>query len=255
MTDAPSALFADLSSNNAPLTAAKYAKAGHRLVALKATEGTSYAWTDGLSAARAAHAADLTVIWYHFARPGSGVAQAETFLAHIAAEFKPGDALCIDCEVDGVNGKLVTAWLNRVHKAHPNADLWIYGGAYFLRDHNIRPVHGAKLWLAAYGNTVPFIPPGWDHYDAWQFTDSASVKGIGCRVDLSRLYAAPKPAPKPKPARKPTAHAKHPNAGVRFILGWLPPRLERFAARPGHPDADTASAIARLVKAANDAAR
>lgn len=204
MADKPSALFIDLSSNNAPLSAKTYAAAGHQIVALKATEGTTYSWTEGLSAAKAAHAAGLTVIWYHFAQPGSGVAQADVFLKHIAGYIKPGDELCIDCEVDGVNGRLVTAWLNRVHKAHPKAELWIYGGAYFLRAHGIRPSHGAKLWLAAYGSSYPFIPPGWAHYDAWQFTDAATVKGVSSRVDLSRLRVEAKPAPKP-----PTPHQQN----------------------------------------------
>lgn len=220
MTDRPRNTFADLSSNNPLPNIAGYAKTGHRVIALKATEALGYTWTEHARLADTAHTHHLTVLHYHFARPGSAIAQAEHFLAAVHGHTAPGDGLVVDCEVAGVNGRYVTAWLNRVHRAHPNLTLWVYGGPYFLRDNQIHPAHGAKLWLADYASKPAFIPPGWPHYDAWQFTQTGSVKGVAGRVDVSRLRVAPaKPKPPRKPTRKPTTDVWY-RRWLRWINFW-----------------------------------
>lgn len=211
------ALFGDFSSNNTPPDIAAYAKAGHRVIALKATEDTNYVWSDHARLTREAHAHDLTVMHYHFARPGSATAQALAFLKAVEGLTAPHDGLVVDCEVGGINGRWVTTFLNRVHKAHPNLQLWVYGSPYFLRDHGIRPVHDAKLWLADYATTIAFTPPGWPHYDAWQFTQTGTITGAHGHVDVSRLRTVPaKPKPPAHPKRPPTTPTRW-----RRWMRWL----------------------------------
>lgn len=188
-------LFVDLSSNNSPPNLAKHYRAGHRVLALKATEGTTYTWGDHKRLADEWHRLGGRVWHYHFARPGSPVTQAERFLAAVASCVQPSDVLCLDAEVPGVNGAFARSFLNFCHGKRPNSQLAIYGSAYFLRDNKIRPVHGALLWLAGYPS-YPFIPPGWKRVDAHQFADNATVEGCPGKVDCSRLLAYDKPPKK-----------------------------------------------------------
>ena len=184
-------VFCDLSSNQPLPDVAAYAKAGHKRIALKATEGTDYHWSDGATVGVQAHRRDLQVIWYHFARPGSPKAQAEFFCKVIAADIKPGDILCIDAEVTGVNGTLVDGWLAEVHAKNPDHELWVYGSPSFLTENHITPAHGAKLWIADYGVKTPALPHGWGAYEAWQHTDSGTATGVQGKVDLSVMHPQP----------------------------------------------------------------
>lgn len=211
------ALFVDLSSNNGTPNLPKHYKAGHRLLALKATEGTDYTWGDHKRLADEWHHLGGVVWHYHFARPGDPLGQANRFLAAVAACFKPGDVLILDAEVPGVDGKFTTTFLNRVHAMRGNTPLGIYGSAYFLRDNHIRPVHEALLWLAGYP-TFPFMPPGWSKVHAHQFSDAAKVDGIPGKVDYSRLLVAhPKHPHKPKHA--PTTRKRY-RAWAHWLKSW-----------------------------------
>jgi hypothetical protein len=76
----PAGQFADLSSNNGPKTQEdfdRYAKSGHNLVALKATEGPKYVNPFFIEQVRFAKRAGLIVMPYHFAKPGEGSAKAQ----------------------------------------------------------------------------------------------------------------------------------------------------------------------------------
>lgn len=197
----PVALMVDLSSNNAAPNLAQHWAAGYRIIALKATEGTAYTWTAGAALTKAWHRLGGRVVHYHFARPGSGVAQADHYLAAVAGRWADGDLLCLDAETDGVNGTLARAFINRCHAKKPTAGGLIYGPPYFLRDHGIKPAHGWGLWLAQYASRVSLIPPGWDRWDVWQYTDHATVPGCPAPVDQSKvrrellLAAEPKTPP------------------------------------------------------------
>lgn len=194
------ALMVDLSSNNpAPDLKAHYA-AGHRVLCLKVSEGTSYAWarSHALSAAWHALGPDAIVWHYHFLHPGlssSGTAQADYFWAHVRGDIRAGDRLVVDCETKGETGAEVSAFVRRLAARAPHVPRVIYGSPYFLRDHHIRPVNGEGLWIAEYqASRVDFIPPGWSSYLAWQYTDRASgVAGIPGHVDESHLSPAAMP--------------------------------------------------------------
>ena len=94
--------FADLSSNNGPgaLDGPAYARAGHVLLAVKATDGTGYVNPDWAGQVREAHAAGVGVLHYHFAeRAGAPAVQAAAFVHTVSAEFNwRSDGICLDLE-------------------------------------------------------------------------------------------------------------------------------------------------------------
>ena len=77
------------------------------------------------------------------------------------------------------------------------------------------------LWLAHY-STEPTLPPGWDRYFLWQYSDKASVPGIqaptdvnafdGTKEELEAQWVAPTAAGDTKPP--PTPEPEEPEGGV-----------------------------------------
>jgi len=180
----------DLSSNNGPVNLDALWNAGHRVLALKTSEGTNYAWSGSHDYARRWHAKDGLVVHYHFLVPGnsaSGVAQADYFYNHVKGSLGVGDILVCDAETNGESASEVSAFINRVHQHAPNYRGLVYGTAYFLRDHGIKPSHNWGLWLASYGSKPAFTPPGWSTWTAWQFTQTGHVSGVVGNVDISKI--------------------------------------------------------------------
>lgn len=122
-------LFADLSNNNGDASAFHghaYKSAGHKVIALKASEGTGFTDPRYAAWAHAAHAAGLAVVHYHFGRPedGNPIGQATHFHNTAKPHFIKGrDRLCIDLETSmPTEGK---AWLGEYETqlAHLGADI------------------------------------------------------------------------------------------------------------------------------------
>jgi hypothetical protein len=178
--------MADLSSNNGAFIPHQHWNAGHRLLLLKASEGTSYSWSNARLDAQAWHRLGGICGHYAFLRPGSGTEQADKFLTTIASYVGDCDFLVADAEVAGVTAREVAEFLDRVHDRRPKLRLMIYGTAYFLRETGIRPTHHAGLHVAAYPH-IDFIPPGWATWVAHQFTQSGHAAGIGGACDLSYI--------------------------------------------------------------------
>lgn len=220
----PERLMIDLSSNNAEPDMHKLYASGMRQLALKATEGTGYSWSRHGALADAWHAiARDTSVWhYHFARPGGADAQARKFLGAVKGHTRRGDRLVLDIEVTGVDGQFADAFWRVVD---PASDLALedYGSPSFLVANGVKPRHHEGLWLAEYGPKAD-IPAGWTHYDAWQFTDRASVPGEPGRVDESRVAVtdvapAPQRNPFPEPPVPFDARAGHPHIADR--VRWV----------------------------------
>lgn len=97
----------------------------------KVTEGTGYvnpSWTAQRDTMRAA---GLVEGYYHFARPGDMVAQADFFLSKIS--LVPGDVLMFDWEDAGVTSAQKDAWIAYVqgktgHRVilYCNKDFWLH---------------------------------------------------------------------------------------------------------------------------------
>src|ERR1700722_5693356 len=93
-------LFADISSNNPTFNAKEYAAAGHVIVAIKASEGTSFADPKHRGWCLAAGMHHLAVIHYHFGRPdrSSGSEEADFFLEVTKGLLGPRDYVVYDGE-------------------------------------------------------------------------------------------------------------------------------------------------------------
>lgn len=97
----PSPVFADLSSNNPIPDYDAYVAAEHVVVAIKATEGTSYVNPDHRAECLEFGRRHVTIVHYHFARPDlndSAASEARHFL-EVALPLTGGrDYLALDLE-------------------------------------------------------------------------------------------------------------------------------------------------------------
>lgn len=93
--------FADISSNNPEFDAAEYRRAGHVLVAIKATEGTGYVNPNHKGWSLRAGLHHVGIVHYHFARPDLNdgpEAEASHFLRVVRGLAGGRDYLCLDLE-------------------------------------------------------------------------------------------------------------------------------------------------------------
>lgn len=192
-------LFADISSNNDSPNLGMYAKAGHRLVAIKATEGQTYNNGGHAREAHRAHDLGLVVAHYHFCRPGAVhdvSAEMRHFWRAVVPVFEPGDLLVLDFEVnqDGQwpSDAAYVAACDRALTSHAGIAPILYCPLGFT--HNLVPalrISSRNFWVAAYPGPVRRLGL---HRHRWahQFTDGLvggkprSMAGIG-RCDVSRL--------------------------------------------------------------------
>lgn len=94
-------LMADVSNNNGHVDIDAYAHAGHRALALKASEGTSFVDPFHRGNALRAGGHHLSLVHYHFARPDvndNPVAEARHFWDAVRHLAGPRDYLALDLE-------------------------------------------------------------------------------------------------------------------------------------------------------------
>lgn len=171
-------LFADISSNNAGFDAAAYRRAGHRLVAIKASEGEGYINPDHALWSRAAHANGLRVLHYHFCQPpveGGHSSEAAHFWRVVKPTWEKGDLMAFDLEVTNDRG-----WESlRLYVGHQITQLVrisghrarLYASESFLR--SLAPiglVPGGLCWVAKWSPGDPSLPRGLRTW-AKQYTD------------------------------------------------------------------------------------
>lgn len=217
MTDR-SLYWVDASSNNEPINLTAYAAAGHKHIALKATEGITYEWTNGHAIHDQAHFLELTVDRYHWVRPDSGTAkqQAAFFVGKVVGHMKPGDGWFPDWETSTnyATGQPVpdppdAEWAqfmadfiaesDRLFKARLSFPLAkrLYTADWYLdgKPHMQTEARKHELVLAEYnGVTQPTNRFGMPNVSAHQFTDNATVAGFPRPVDYNVWLKVPKPA-------------------------------------------------------------
>lgn len=164
-------LMADVSSNNGPVSITNYSRAGHVIVAIKATQGLSYVNPYHLDQANAAHSYGLTVVHYHFVNIS---ADREAEIAHFRniynKAWRDGDYIAFDVElgkipVGEISGMLSRFWLKTGHEPI----LYTYW-SYFLENlHGVR-FPGNRLWMANYEENAPIAPKPYNTV-AKQYTD------------------------------------------------------------------------------------
>lgn len=190
--------FADVSSNNGVVDLAAYARAGHRLIMAKTTEGTGYRWYGGDSLHERAHELGLAVGRYGWIRPDeSARAQADYFVAAVRPLLRPGDVLMGDFEAtadardpgDAARAQQLRTWATRVGNQLHGHDLWIYTGNWYLagKPHVQAECRRWPVVMSDYSGAAELPNEYRLNYVAWQFTDRARVAGVPGECDYNRL--------------------------------------------------------------------
>ena len=198
-------------------TAARLKAAGVQVVAVKATEGTSYGSPDYLWQYDQARSAGCEVISYHLARYGDSQHEAQFFDAR--AYHEPGDILMLDNEaqyITALNAASASAWVSAWTKEVKR----LTGAPAVIQYTSRYPVdqgyfHGIRepLFLADPGANpaAPPIVPGWP-VSFLQYT-ARTDQGMQTDVDAAyygsveqlRKLGIPQPQTRPVGAGKLTA--------------------------------------------------
>jgi lysozyme len=169
--------FADLSNNNpGGVEWGLYHQAGHRLIGLKATEGTGF--VDDTHAIRSenAHKNGIWVLHYHFGHANMDAdLQARAFWNQVKGHFASKDFAALDIEVnDGLSDVQVATWSNNFIAGFQKLSghsMIVYSDQSFLSGLLSAGLRwpGGRAWVAAYGPSEPSIRgvTTW----AWQYTD------------------------------------------------------------------------------------
>src|SRR5262245_23181873 len=219
----PTTRVIDLSHHNVIPESLQAAKdAGVWAVIHKLTENVGF--TDDKVESRCFLARQAGLLWgvYHFIRPGNIRQQAEFFVEQAKALGVADDATLyvLDHEDAGVSLDDALEFLRAVEELSGHRPA-IYSG-HVLKDQlggePEEEISQYRLWLAQYTSGEPDLPPGFDAYWLWQFTDDGSVPGIDPPVDCNAYDyteadlrdewsgngAAPGPEPAPEPEAEPT---------------------------------------------------
>ena len=223
----------------APIKWATVAKTGKEFAIVKATEGTSY--TNPWFRTDYTRIREVRMVRgsYHFARPAypitsTALAQARYYVHRIGSTARMSRTLppALDLEVTGGLGRgaLVTwaqTFLLNVRRLTGRTPM-LYTYPSFWTSALGDPVALSRypLWMASYGSRVD------TGESLWQYTSSASVRGIRGSVDMSKLVSTASswksmsdgrpatswPAQAPGAPQAVTAHA---TAG-RASVSWMP---------------------------------
>jgi lysozyme len=184
----------DLSHHNGAVDMAAAVSGGIQGVIHKATQGWKY--TDPMYQTNRDGALPAGLLWgaYHFGVGADGVAQADFFLSE--AQPDNNTLLVLDFEANTADSSMdlieAQAFVTHVQQATGRCP-GLYGGQYLkeLLGSSADPVlSNCWLWLAQYGPTA-VLPPGWDVWTMWQYTDGAlgpephEIPGFGhCDRDM-----------------------------------------------------------------------
>lgn len=200
--------FADISHHNAydpklPIGSRDtsdlraYKAAGHERIAIKISEDIDFADEAAKDRWNLARQLGLKRIGYHFLRNHvSGAAQADYFnnLIHQYGGLVETDTLCLDTEDTKTPDLALTATLNFLERmvATGHKTGIVYSGKWYLDPHTITASHfptgWRQLWLSDYAGNLD-LPNGWSlsQVVARQFTNNATVPGLGKEIDYSQV--------------------------------------------------------------------
>lgn len=196
-----SPLFADISSNNNMFDAQRYARAGYRLVAIKATEGDNYVNPDHRSWSLHAGMNHVGVVHYHFARPdvdSNAELEAQHFLRTALPLCGGRDYLALDLERATPEGWDHDPDWSRQFDAyvaqHSRFDLIIYAPLSLLQSSpDLLVGSDRRVWVPDWTQSPP-AQVGRYRTFAHQFTDGVHgpgphrLTGVG-RCDVNRMSA------------------------------------------------------------------
>jgi lysozyme len=165
-----SELMADVSSNNGWISVDNYARAGHVVLAVKATQGQGYTNPYHYDQCNRAHEFGLTVVHYHYCDNTSIQGQINHFRNIYNRAWRNGDYACFDIE----EPNLYTAFANSIlsnyfAQAQHEPILYTYRADFEEKLRGVK-VPGGRLWIADYSSNVVHVPKS---YTLWarQYTD------------------------------------------------------------------------------------
>jgi GH25 family lysozyme M1 (1,4-beta-N-acetylmuramidase) len=190
----PINVVADLSHHNGNVELAAAKNAGLLGIIHKATQGWQY--KDPMYQSNQQKAVAAGLLWgaYHFGVGADGIEQADFFLSTV--QPGPNTLVVLDFEANAAGSSMdiieARAFVTHVQQM---TGRWpgLYAGQYLKELLGSVPdpvLANCWLWLAQYGPT-PVLPPGWQNWTMWQYTDGAvgpephAVPGIGhCDRDM-----------------------------------------------------------------------
>lgn len=132
---------------------------------------------------------------YHFARPGSGSAQAQAFHYVETVNPRPGELLCLDLEVnDGQPAAAVAKWAKswcEIVTRRTGRTPIVYTYLSFARAGNCNGLGGYPLWIADPSAPAgrPNVPPPWTDWSIHQYASKP------VDLDIARQLPGITPAP------------------------------------------------------------
>ena len=180
----------DLSHYNTVTSWHAIRAAGIYAVIHKATQGISFVDDQYTTRKQGAMAAGLLWGAYHFGDCSDPTAQAQHFLDTIQPELT--DLLVLDFEPcdDTMTVPHAEAFVEEIWAQTGRAP-GLYSGQSFLTDCLQGATHtllqACWLWLARYSSSMPVVPPLWDTWTMWQWTDQGTVPGISGPCDRNRF--------------------------------------------------------------------
>lgn len=154
----------------------------------KLTESTSF--TDDVAGSRFELARKIGLKWglYHFIRPGNISAQVDFFLDSSIYASDEDTLFALDWEDPLVSPDDAYAFLRGVEQVTGYSPVLYTGGVAkeLLAGEAHEGLSKYRLWLAHYAE-IPELPPGWDKFWAWQYTDQGELEGSGIAppIDLN----------------------------------------------------------------------
>lgn len=182
------ALVLDLSHHNSILSDLSAAKAvGIVGVIHKATEGTAF--QDPKLGARHSLTKGSGLEWgvYHYLTPGNIQGQVEAFLEYTKPVSDERTLFAADYEDPKIPISDLKRFLSTLTERIGRLPV-LYSGIVLknaLRGQPDLELSKYCLWLAQYGPTA-VLPPGWNRYWLWQYTETGKISGIGPTVDISK---------------------------------------------------------------------
>lgn len=163
----------------------------------KATQGRTF--VDAKYHSRRQRALDAGLLWgaYHFGTKGNADDQVEHFLD--VTNPTNTDLLVLDFEPNGESGTMTLSEAEKfVRLVNEKTGRFpgLYSGQAFIREkvgsNTTTVLKNCFLWIARYSSQKPIVPPAWETFTFWQYTDGNAgdqphqVPGIG-RCDRDKF--------------------------------------------------------------------